>query len=73
MSDQIPTPSPCTGVCKLSPDHGFCLGCLRSGAEIAEWREAGEARRQQILARLDARRAAGLKTVKPKNTVASRG
>lgn len=29
--------SPCTGVCKLDAATGFCLGCARSGAEIADW------------------------------------
>lgn len=30
--------SPCTGVCKLDEDTGWCLGCARSGDEIADWR-----------------------------------
>ncbi len=30
--------SPCTGICKLDDTTGWCLGCGRSGDEIAEWR-----------------------------------
>lgn len=31
-----PIPSPCTGVCRLD-GAGYCLGCQRSGTEIAGW------------------------------------
>lgn len=30
--------SPCVGICKLDDATGFCLGCARTGDEIAEWR-----------------------------------
>jgi len=72
MSDQLSTSSPCTGVCKLAPDTGYCLGCLRSGREIAEWGGASEPRRREILACLDTRRAAGFRIVKPKKVDAIR-
>jgi uncharacterized protein len=29
-------PSPCTGVCRLD-GAGYCLGCQRTGEEIAGW------------------------------------
>ncbi|MGR3492164.1 MAG: DUF1289 domain-containing protein [Shimia sp.] len=29
--------SPCSGICKLDEATGWCLGCGRSGDEIAEW------------------------------------
>jgi len=29
--------SPCTGICKLDDATGWCLGCGRSGDEIAGW------------------------------------
>lgn len=35
---------------------GWCRGCGRSLAEIAAWREAGEALQRQILAQLPQRR-----------------
>ena len=30
--------SPCVGICKLDDATGWCLGCGRSGTEIADWR-----------------------------------
>lgn len=33
--------SPCTRVCMLDPVTGFCLGCGRTGAEIAGWLAMG--------------------------------
>ncbi|CAN1565146.1 COG3313 Predicted Fe-S protein [Rhabdaerophilaceae bacterium] len=29
--------SPCVKVCILDPATGFCLGCARTGSEIASW------------------------------------
>lgn len=51
----------------MAPETGFCLGCLRSGEEIAAWRGAGDSERREILDRVTSRRAAGFKVVKPKN------
>ena len=34
-SDQIP--SPCVGVCQINSKTKFCLGCGRSGREVAHW------------------------------------
>jgi uncharacterized protein len=33
-----PVGSPCTDVCKLDLQTGFCLGCLRTREEIKAWR-----------------------------------
>lgn len=51
-------PSPCISVCKLNPGRDYCLGCYRSRAEIAEWRQAGDDRRRAILDSASARRVA---------------
>lgn len=48
--------SPCSGVCTLDAAGKLCVGCLRSGAEIAEWPNADEGRRREILASVRARR-----------------
>jgi predicted Fe-S protein YdhL (DUF1289 family) len=48
--------SPCVGICLLDPATGYCRGCLRNVAEIAEWYEASTAEKRAILARLDKRR-----------------
>lgn len=34
----LPLPlTPCVGVCRLDL-RGYCIGCLRTGDEIARWR-----------------------------------
>jgi predicted Fe-S protein YdhL (DUF1289 family) len=50
-----PPESPCTKVCTLDQD-GFCLGCLRSGDEIAHWRDMSAEEQWQLLAELAERR-----------------
>ena len=38
--------SPCRKLCVIQPESGLCIGCLRTGEEIAAWpRMAPEARR----------------------------
>lgn len=46
----IPGPilSPCTGVCTLDGD-GYCVGCLRTRAEIGGWGSMGESARRRIM------------------------
>jgi len=48
-------PSPCIGICQLDPPSGFCIGCARTNAEIAGWRDSSDEERGRILARLPAR------------------
>lgn len=43
-----PIGSPCTGICMVDDASGYCLGCARSSAEIAEWSTAGNARKREI-------------------------
>jgi len=50
-------PTPCIKLCKIDPATGLCCGCLRTGAEIAAWRDADAAKRQRILQQVAARRA----------------
>jgi uncharacterized protein len=40
--------SPCTGVCRLD-QRGYCLGCLRTGEEIARWRNMDEQERLRYM------------------------
>lgn len=51
----VDPPSPCIGVCALEGPEGYCVGCLRTGDEIAEWPTASPARRRAILAELEHR------------------
>jgi predicted Fe-S protein YdhL (DUF1289 family) len=48
-------PSPCTGICTMDGALGWCLGCGRTGDEIAEWSSAGDLRRSAIWAVLPER------------------
>ncbi len=57
MPDAAMITSPCIGVCRIDDVSGFCLGCGRTLAEIAIWRDASDCTRRRILAELPARRA----------------
>ena len=49
--------SPCTAVCVLDSDSGYCRGCFRSLAEIAAWSSLERGEKQRILGELPARRS----------------
>ncbi len=51
-------PSPCTGVCRIEPDTGWCAGCFRTIDEITAWRALADDDRRAVWARIE-RRAAG--------------
>lgn len=53
MSTAIATP--CIKVCVLDPQSGLCIGCLRSGDEIAGWLAMGPQARAAVMADLPAR------------------
>jgi uncharacterized protein len=40
--------SPCVGICQLDP-QGYCLGCFRTGDEIARWRGMSDAERTHYM------------------------
>jgi uncharacterized protein len=46
--------SPCVNICRLDA-QGLCIGCRRTLGEIAEWSQASDARRLEILGALRAR------------------
>ena len=46
------TASPCVRVCVLHPDSGLCLGCKRTGEEIAAWSRLSPEDRARINAEL---------------------
>jgi len=48
-------PSPCINVCSLD-ERGLCVGCLRSGAEIARWMAMSADEQWQLLRVLEERR-----------------
>ena len=57
MSGARPFNSPCTDVCSIDDDTGWCIGCGRSMNEIATWATMGDAARTQVLTQLDARKS----------------
>jgi uncharacterized protein len=57
MKKKIPVPSPCISVCAIDEKSGFCKGCFRTMAEIAEWEYFDEARKQEVWDLLEQRRA----------------
>ena len=53
--------SPCRRICVIHAETGLCIGCLRTGDEIAAWPEMSREERRRIMAELPAR-APALKT-----------
>jgi len=47
-------PSPCIDICRLNA-QGLCIGCRRTLGEIAEWPQASDARRLEIVSALQTR------------------
>ena len=40
--------TPCIGVCRLD-ERGYCVGCQRTGDEIAGWRDMSDAQRLFVI------------------------
>lgn len=59
MSDEVwkraEIESPCVKVCVLHPASGLCIGCLRTGAEIAAWSTMTPEERRRVMAALPER------------------
>ncbi len=47
--------TPCVKICVVDPVSALCVGCGRSVAEIASWRDMNEAERVAVMAGLDGR------------------
>ncbi len=54
MSDEVwnrdEVKSPCVKICMLHPENGQCIGCYRTGDEIARWSGMDNAEREAVLA-----------------------
>lgn len=58
MSDQFRAVlSPCIGICEIDED-GLCVGCHRTGAEIAHWPMMNDDARLRMMDQLLPQRAA---------------
>ena len=54
MNDRV-TPviqSPCIKLCVLEPDSGYCMGCGRTGDEIASWISLSPQEREAVISQL---------------------
>jgi predicted Fe-S protein YdhL (DUF1289 family) len=58
MSQHEP-PSPCNRVCRIDPATGWCLGCSRTLAEIADWAMLSAGEKRALLAQIAERRPGG--------------
>ena len=47
--------SPCVNVCVLHPTERLCMGCFRTGAEIASWSRLSPGDRRVVMDDLPAR------------------
>lgn len=56
MTEQVA--SPCVNICQLNPETGYCIGCLRTLEEIADWLEMTNEEKLQVLNQLEERRKA---------------
>ena len=56
--------SPCVKVCVLHPVERLCMGCHRTGAEIASWSRLSPEERRAVMADLPAR-AARMESARP--------
>ena len=54
---QTPVPSPCINLCEMTPETGFCRGCMRTIDEIVNWGSAGDAYKRQVWAEIRRREA----------------
>lgn len=52
-----PIPSPCVCICALDQDD-ICVGCFRTGLEIAAWGGMTNEEKRQVLSRVAEREAA---------------
>ena len=50
--------SPCTNVCRMDSESGWCLGCKRSIDEIVAWSRMGDEQKQAVWLLLPDRRVA---------------
>ena len=48
--------SPCTSVCEIDLESGFCKGCFRTSEEIIGWIRSSDAVKKEILLKINNRR-----------------
>lgn len=48
--------SPCNELCLIDEETGYCLGCLRTSEEIAEWGNFSEEQKIRVLNEIEQRK-----------------
>ena len=48
--------SPCTNICIIHYNVGYCMGCKRTIKEITNWPNLGNAEKKQILLKITDRK-----------------
>ncbi len=48
--------SPCINICRMDPESGLCIGCLRTIDEITRWATIDDSARLVILDNVERRR-----------------
>ena len=48
--------SPCTNICTIDYNVGFCMSCKRTIKEITNWPNLGNAEKKQILLKITDRK-----------------
>lgn len=60
-------PSPCTHVCRMSSQTGWCEGCYRTLDEIVQWAAADDIYKQRVWAELAQRKLSIFPSAPPKS------
>ena len=63
---QTEVQSPCISVCRMNDNSGLCVGCFRTGVEIAGWSSAGDDDKRAVWKLIEQRMAVILMS-DPKN------
>jgi predicted Fe-S protein YdhL (DUF1289 family) len=50
--------SPCVDICKIGKSTGLCKGCLRTKAEIKDWKSFSKLERRAVLQAIEERKLA---------------
>ncbi len=58
VTEQAEVQSPCNSVCSMNDNSGLCMGCFRTGDEIAGWSSAGDDDKRGIWKLIEQRMAA---------------
>lgn len=56
LGDEVP--SPCVSVCRMDAEGVFCIGCLRTLPEIADWSRSDAASKRSVWRAIDVRASA---------------